>query len=289
MKRITVISGKGGTGKTTIVSNLAYLADNFILADCDVDAPNLHILLEPENIEERVYKSGKLAIKDESKCINCGICYDYCKFDAITEDYKIDPIKCDGCNVCATMCPNDAINLEIKETGQIFKSQSRFGPMIHAKLKAGADNSGKLVSEVRQEADDFAEQKDKELILVDGSPGIGCPVIASLNGVDAALVVTEPTMSGLSDLKRILEVTEYFNISTMVAVNKFDLNMNITEKIEKYCQEKDIPVVGKVPFDPLINEALRDGELIVESYKESNTTSSIIKIWEKIKDLKQIS
>ena len=283
MKKLTVISGKGGTGKTTIVSNLASLNEGLVLADCDVDAPNLHILLNPEILEEEIYKSGKLAVKDEDKCISCGICYDVCRFDAITnKEYKINPIKCDGCKVCVAQCPQNALDLVVDETGTIFKSDTKFGPMIHAKLKAGADNSGKLVSEVRKIADKTAEENDKKLILIDGSPGIGCPVIASLNGVDAALVVTEPTKSGLSDLKRILKVTEYFKIKSIVVINKYDLNEQITGEIKTYCQSRNVKVIGKVPFDPLINETLSRGELIVEVHRDSRIAISIKEIWREI-------
>lgn len=215
MKKITVISGKGGTGKTTVVANLAALAENLILADCDVDAPNLHLLLKPEIREERIFKSGKLAVRNEIDCSQCGVCRDLCRFEAISEDFRINSLKCEGCGLCVARCPDEILELVEQQPGKIFISVSEFGPMVHARLKAGADNSGKLVSAVREIAENEFEKEEQSLIFIDGSPGIGCPVIASLNGVDAALVVTEPTMSGFSDLKRILDVVEYFNIFSL--------------------------------------------------------------------------
>lgn len=288
MKRITVISGKGGTGKTTVTANLAALAKELVLADCDVDAPNMHLLLDPKNKEERSFIGGKLAVKNESLCTDCGRCYQVCRFAAITPgNFRINPLKCEGCNVCVVNCPNNAISLVEKETGQIFISESKLGPIVHARLKAGGDNSGKLVSEVRKEADSLAEKEDKELILIDGSPGIGCPVIASLNGVDAALIVTEPTKSGLSDLKRVIEVTEHFKIKTMVVINKFDLNQELADEIDVFCKDKGIDVSGRIPFDRVVNEALHKGELLV-NYKESSEPALAIKlIWQRIEEFVQ--
>ncbi|MDI3546463.1 MAG: hypothetical protein PWR10_115 [Halanaerobiales bacterium] len=284
MKKITVISGKGGTGKTTVISNMAALAENLVLADCDVDAPNMHLLLKPEITGERIFKSGKLAVRDESKCTECYLCLEFCRFGAISANFEINPIKCDGCGVCAAFCPAGAIVLEEQETGYIYISESEFGPMIHARLKAGADNSGKLVSEVRKEADKVAKEKGMELILIDGSPGIGCPVIASLNGVDAALIVTEPTRSGLSDLKRVLEVTRHFGIPAMVVTNKYDLNEGIVAEIEEYCWQMDIPVIGRIPFDPVVNQSLRDGELLIRYREDSKPAQAIKTIWQKFKE-----
>lgn len=289
MKKITIISGKGGTGKTTIVSNLATLAENLVLADCDVDAPNMHLLLKPAVKEDNVFMSAKLAVSDEDKCIKCGKCQEVCRFNAIEPNLEINPIKCDGCGVCVAMCPEDALRLEEQETGRIFESETEFGPMIHAHLKAGAENSGKLVSEVRDLSDEVAEKAGKELVLIDGSPGIGCPVVASLKGVDYTLVVTEPTLSGLSDLKRILELTKLFNITTLVLINKYDLNEEISLDIETYCVDRDIKVIGKVSFSPLVNQVLREGNLLVETVPDSRPAQEIREAWGKLREACEIS
>ena len=280
MKKITIISGKGGTGKTTIVSNLAALAENLVLADCDVDAPNMHLLLKPAVKEDNVFMSAKLAVRDEDRCIKCGKCREVCRFNAIKPDLEINPIKCDGCGVCVAMCPEDALRLEEQETGRIFRSETEFGPMIHAYLKAGAENSGKLVSEVRDLSDEVAVKAGKELVLIDGSPGIGCPVVASLKGVDYTMIVTEPTLSGLSDLKRILELTALFNITTFVVINKYDLNEEISREIENYCSERSIEVIGRVSFSSVINQSLREGSLLFESAPESKAANEIRLVWE---------
>ncbi len=282
MQRITVISGKGGTGKTTVVANLAALAEQAVLADCDVDAPNLHLLLKPSTSRERVFKGGKLAVKQEEQCKHCGRCLAVCRFAAITDHYRINPFKCEGCGVCVYICPTKALELQEQVTGTIYTSQSLYGPMIHARLKTGADNSGKLVSAVRKEAEQAAAENGRELLLIDGSPGIGCPVIASLNGVDLALIVTEPTRSGCSDLKRILAVAGHFSIPALVVINKDDLNQAISLEIEGYCQKGKWPVIGRIPFDPLVNQALHAGQLLVESYPESKPARAIKDIWTKL-------
>ncbi|MFP4017100.1 MAG: 4Fe-4S binding protein [Halanaerobiales bacterium] len=282
MRKITVISGKGGTGKTTVVSNLAALADNLVLADCDVDAPNMHLLMQPDIQEDKVFISAKLAVKDKNKCINCGKCREACRFNAVDEEFEINPIKCDGCGVCVYICPEGALRLEEQETGHIFISTTRFAPMVHARLKAGAENSGKLVSRVRDFADKIAEEKGKDLVLVDGSPGIGCPVIASLKGIDYSLVVTEPTLSGLSDLKRVLEVTKLFDINAFVIINKYDINKDISQKIEQYCVKNNVEVIGRISFSPLINQAMREGKLLVNMFPDSIPASEINAIWSEI-------
>ncbi len=279
MKKITVISGKGGTGKTTVVSNLAALADNLVLADCDVDAPNMHLLLQPEIMDDRVFKSAKIVIKDQNICTSCGVCLEVCRFNAVTLQFKINSIRCDGCGVCVAMCPTKALSLEEQETGHIYISQTDYGPMVHARLKTGGENSGKLVSKVRNLSDEIAEKEDKNIILIDGSPGIGCPVVASLKGADYSLVVTEPTLSGLSDLKRILELTRLFNITTFVVVNKYDLNEDISYDIEQYCEDNGTEVIGRITFSPLVNHVLREGKLLVKEEPESKVANEIKLIW----------
>jgi len=284
MEKITVISGKGGTGKTTVVANLAYLAQDLVLADCDVDAPNLHLLLNPEVKQSNVFKSNKLAIKDQEKCIDCGICHEVCRFNAVDPiNYEIDSYKCEGCGVCVAMCPEDALSLKLLDTGQIYNSTTRFGPMIHARLKIGSDNSGKLVSEVREKAVDTAKVENKDLILIDGSPGIGCPVISSITGVDLVLFVTEPSKSGFSDLKRVAQVIKHFNIPALAVINKYDINEKISQQIEEYLIEENIELVGKISYSSDVVDSLRNAQLIVEKDKDNKVSNEIRDIWNKMK------
>lgn len=269
MKEITVISGKGGTGKTTFTANLASLLNNLVVGDCDVDAPNLHLLLNPENKKEEVFKGMKLAVKNDDLCIKCGLCYENCRFNAITQDdYQIKNLKCEGCAVCAEVCPTDAIKMEKIETGTLFEAESKFGDMVHAKLISGADTSGKLVSEVKNKASEIAKKKNKDWILIDGSPGIGCPVIASLTGSDMAVLVTEPSLSGLSDLKRVMEVVDHFKIPAGIIINKYDINEKISAKIEEYCQNKNIELLTKIPYSRAIVDSLKKGKLFVDNNSE---------------------
>jgi len=285
MKKITVISGKGGTGKTTVVANLAYLAQDLVLADCDVDAPNLHLLLNPEVNNSSIFKSNKLAIKDQEKCTDCGVCYDVCRFNAIDPvNYEIDEYKCEGCGVCVAMCPEDALSLKLLDTGEIYNSTTRFGPMVHANLKIGSDNSGKLVSEVREKAVETAEEQDKDLILIDGSPGIGCPVISSITGVDLVLFVTEPSKSGFSDLKRVAQVIQHFNIPALAVINKYDINEKISREIEEYLKEEDIELVGKISYSSDVVDSLRNAQLIVEQEQDNKVSKEIEGIWTKIQN-----
>jgi len=256
MKEITVISGKGGTGKTTFTANLASLLNNLVIGDCDVDAPNLHLLLNPVNISEEIHKGAKLAVKNQELCIDCGKCYSNCRFNAITaDDYQIKNLKCEGCGVCVEVCPTDALKLEPIETGSLYQAESKFGDMVHARLIPGADTSGKLVSEVKKKASEIAKKKNKDWILIDGSPGIGCPVIASLTGSDMAILVTEPTLSGFADLKRVIEVVNHFKIPAGLVINKYDLNEKISDQIENFCQGEDIELLTKIPYSRVIVES----------------------------------
>lgn len=285
MKKITVISGKGGTGKTTVVANLAYLAKDLVLADCDVDAPNLYLLLNPEVNNSSIFKSNKLAVKDQEKCTDCGVCYDVCRFNAVDPvNYEIDQFKCEGCGVCVAMCPVDALSLKLLDTGEIYNSTTRFGPMIHANLKIGSDNSGKLVSEVREKAVEIAEEQKKDLILIDGSPGIGCPVISSITGVDLVLFVTEPSKSGFSDLKRVAQVIQHFNIPALAVINKYDINEKISHEIERYLKEEEIELVGKISYSSDVVDKLRNAQLIVEQDQNNKVSKEIMGIWSKIQN-----
>ncbi|MGC9095429.1 MAG: P-loop NTPase [Candidatus Bathyarchaeia archaeon] len=282
MKQITVLSGKGGTGKTTITASFAVLAKRAVVADCDVDAPDLHMLLHPEIIETQEFKGSKLAFIDEAKCMRCGLCREKCKFNAITENFAIDPLSCEGCGVCTIVCPTNAITLTERVSGHAYISKTKYGFMAHAMLSPSEANSGKLVTLVRQNAKVLAEKEKTDLIIIDGPPGIGCPVIASVTGVDAGLVVTEPTMSGIHDLKRALQLLGHFNVQPFVCVNMYDINKDNTQKIESFCKENSIEVVGKIPFNPKVVEAMVNGKTIMEYSPECNATYEIRRVWKKI-------
>lgn len=284
MKQLTILSGKGGTGKTTLTASFAVLAENAVVADCDVDAPDLHLLLHPEIIETQAFTGSKLAVIDPAKCLDWGMCREKCLFDAITADFKVDPISCEGCGVCTIVCPSNAIALTDRESGYAYVSKARYGFMTHALLNPSEGNSGKLVTLVRQNAKRIAEQEDSDLIIVDGPPGIGCPVIASVAGVDAGFVVTEPTMSGIHDLKRALQLLEHFKVKPIVCVNMYDINAENTEKILSFCRENNTEVAGKVPFSPKVTEAMVNGQTIVEYAPESDVAKEIEAIWKKTCD-----
>ena len=280
MKQLTVLSGKGGTGKTTITASFAVLANNAVTADCDVDAPDLHMLLQPEIYETREFKGSKLAMIDETKCVQCGLCREKCRFDAITENFEVDTFACEGCGVCTIVCPANAIRLTERISGHAYVSKTRYGFMAHAMLRPGESNSGKLVTLVRQNAKILAERGHSDLIIIDGSPGIGCPVIASVTGADASLVVTEPTMSGIHDLERILLLLSHFGVQPFVCINMYDINRDNAEKITSFCKENGIEVVGKISFNPVVTEAMINGKPIVEYAPESDVAKEIAKMWE---------
>jgi MinD superfamily P-loop ATPase len=282
MKQLTVLSGKGGTGKTTITASFAVLAKNAVVADCDVDAPDLHMLLHPEVIEMQQFKGSKIAVIDETKCIRCGFCRETCVFGAITGDLKVDAIACEGCGVCTIACPANAVTLAERVSGSAYISKTKYGFMTHAMLHPGESNSGKLVTLVRQNARILAEKENCDLIIIDGSPGIGCPVIASITGVDAGLVVTEPTLSGIHDLERVLQLLVHFNVVPFVCVNMYDINMDNTEKILSFCKENSVEVVGRIPFNPKVTEAMVNGKTIIEYSPRSAVTKEIENMWKKI-------
>ncbi len=283
MKQLLVISGKGGTGKTTLVSSFAYLSDDKVISDCDVDAADLHLVLDPEAESKEEFSGGKEAVKDDEKCTDCGICRDYCRFDAIDENYDIDPYRCEGCGVCAHVCPEDAIHMEEVLSGYSYRSKTDYGKLVHGELRAGEETSGKLVTEIKEKAGDLAEAEEKEMIIIDGSPGTGCPVIASLADVDLALIVTEPTVSGLHDLRRVIELSENFDIETSVAINKFDLNEEMVEEIEAFSRENEIPVTGKIPYDSTVTEAMVEGKSVVE-YTDQGAAEEVKNIWSKLQE-----
>lgn len=282
MKQIVVISGKGGTGKTVMTGALAALAQNKVMADCDVDAADLHLLLSPNVKEKHEFKSGETARIDQSLCQKCGKCISACRFDAITKDFVVDGIACEGCGFCSFVCPHKAITMDENTSGEWFISDTRFGQMVHAKLGIAEENSGKLVALVRTQAKELAERNGSSWVIIDGAPGIGCPVIASLSGIDCALVVTEPTLSGLHDAARVIEVAKYFKVPVKLVINKYDLNPDMSDKIEAYCSDNNIECVGKILFDKSVVRAMVDGKTIVE-YEDSQAKEAVIAIWEKIK------
>ena len=286
LKQITVISGKGGTGKTTLVGSFAALAENKVIADCDVDAPDLHLLLHPEIIKKEEFKGLRVAVMDKMLCTECGICEETCRFNAIalTEEsgYAVNPARCEGCGACVFMCPQEAFVLKERVSGYTFISKTEYGTMAHAELNIAEEASGKLVTEVRDRAQQVAEKEQRELILIDGAPGIGCPVIASLTGVDLALIVTEPTMSGLHDLERILDVTRHFGIGSVVCINKYDINEENSRRITDFCWQRGIEVVGNIPYDPVVTEAMVAGKPVVE-FSEGRVSDAIKNVWVGIK------
>ena len=281
MKQLTVLSGKGGTGKTTITASFAALA-RMVVADCDVDAPDLHMLLHPQIIETKEFNGSKLAVIDETKCTGCGLCREKCRFDAITENIRVDPYACEGCGVCTIVCPLNAIALTERVSGHTYISKTKYGFMSHALLSPSESNSGKLVTLVRQNAKMLAEKEHIDVTVIDGPPGIGCPVIASVTGVDAGLVVAEPTMSGIHDLKRILQLLAHFNVLPFVCVNMYDINKDNAEKIESFCRENSVETVGNIPFSPEVSEAMVAGKTIMEYSPRSAVAKEIEVIWQKI-------
>jgi MinD superfamily P-loop ATPase len=282
MKELIVISGKGGTGKTSIMGAFATLAENKVLCDADVDAADLHLLTDPSIKQQHDFQSGHTAVINKDGCTECGICQNLCKWDAIGDDFVIDPIACEGCGVCVYFCPEKTIDFPINTCGEWYISATRFGPMVHARLGIAEENSGKLVSLVRSEARKLAEQEGAGLILTDGPPGVGCPVIASIGGADAVLAVTEPSVSGIHDLKRVCQLAEHFKVPAMICINKFDLNLELTKDIENYAQTAGIECLGRIPFDPAFTHAMVQAKTIFEYDASSASSHPIREIWGKI-------
>jgi MinD superfamily P-loop ATPase len=282
-----VISGKGGTGKTSITASYAYLGGKeVVVADCDVDAADMHLLMQPDFGEAEDFFSGQLAYIHQDECTQCGKCAEVCRFDAILETngrYEVKPMDCEGCGYCSRVCPENAITNEIQNAGKCFVSNIKTGStMIHARLAIGADNSGKLVARVKNEARRIASLNKKDLILIDGSPGIGCPVISSLSGADFVVLVTEPSVSGLHDLKRVYKLVKKFRISAGCIINKSDLNIQITEKIENFLKKENILHLANLKYDESFTESMTYGQTIVE-YSDNNLTGILSDTWNKIK------
>lgn len=281
MKQLTIISGKGGTGKTTVTAAFATLAKNPVMVDGDVDAADLHLILTPSIQKTADFYGGRVPQLDQDKCNECGLCIEHCRFDAIQHDFTIDLISCEGCGICAELCPQEAIEMKEKLCGRWFISDTRVGPMVYARLGIAEENSGKLVTLVRQEARLIAERDKKDIIIIDGPPGIGCPVIAAISGVDIVLAVTEPTISGIHDLERILGVAKHFGIPALVCINKHDINLENCKKIKDYCKQNNVEVVGDIPYDLTVTEAMINGKSVVEH--SSGDTAVILRgIWEKV-------
>ena len=286
MKEITILSGKGGTGKTTITAAIASIAQNAVFCDNDVDAANLHLILKPEILEQNTFFGGWIASINKEKCTQCGICQENCHFDAIHQDdgiFQINPIQCEGCRLCERVCPENAIHSVRSSNNFWFVSSTRLGAFVHAKMGPGEENSGKLVTQVRKKAKEIAVQTNANYIINDGPPGIGCAAISSLAGINLAIVVTEPSMSGLHDAKRLIDLIKFFKIEAHIIVNKYDINEEITSKIEAYANTENIKIIAKIPFDKEMVESMIEGKTIIEYNKNSNTSHKINMIWQTIK------
>ncbi|MDD5679493.1 MAG: ATP-binding protein [Kiritimatiellae bacterium] len=289
MNEIVIISGKGGTGKTSVVASFAALAGNAVLADCDVDAADLHLVLSPTVRQREEFRCGHEAAIRQEDCIRCGACLARCRFEAVRKTdggadearFTIDSTDCEGCGVCVALCPAKAIDFPERLAGEWYVSETRCGPMVHARLNPGGENSGKLVSKVRETARQIAAERQRGLILIDGPPGVGCPVIASLAGVSMALIVTEPTLSGAHDMWRVIELTEHFHIPAAVCVNKWDLNPDMTEQIETEMREKRLRLVGRIRYDRAVTDAQIQGKAVVE-ISGAHAGEDIRAVWEKV-------
>jgi len=288
VKQLVLLSGKGGTGKTTVTASLAHLMaqeSQVVLADADVDAPNLGLILRPRVLEETPFYGSRLATIDGQACTGCGRCAEVCRYDAVAAldgTYAVDPTACEGCAACFHQCPVEAIRMDERLSGHWYRSETRFGPLVHAQLEPGEENSGKLVSAVRQQALVLAESLGADWILVDGAPGVGCPVIAAVTGADLAVMVAEPTLSGHHDLARVLEVARHFGVATAVCVNKCDVNRALAEAIERDCAERGIPVLARIPYDDVVTDAMRSGRTVTE-YSDGAVAAQLRALWARLR------
>ena len=279
MHELIVISGKGGTGKTSLMAAFASLAENKVLCDADVDAADLHLVLAPD-IRQRVpFTSGHTAVIGKKRCTECGLCRELCRWDAIGGDFAVDAVACEGCGVCVHFCPEKAIDFPENTCGEWFVSETRFGPMVHARLGIAEENSGKLVALVRQEARKLAEARRSTLILTDGPPGVGCPVIASMGGASGVLIVTEPSVSGVHDMERVAQLAAHFDVPAMVCVNKFDINTEKSRRIEEFAGRHGMAFIGRVPLDPAFTHAMVQGRTIFEYDGHSDARAAVVGIW----------
>ncbi|MCG8334492.1 MAG: 4Fe-4S binding protein [Proteobacteria bacterium] len=282
MRELVVISGKGGTGKTSLTAAFAFLAKNIVLCDADVDASDLHLLTEPFVMQKSDFKGGFLASINKELCMQCNICVSMCRFGAIDEALEISKLECEGCGICVDFCPANAIAFTEKTCGQWFVSQTRMGPMVHARLGIAEENSGKLVSLVRQEAKKLAQAYQRELIITDGPPGVGCPVIASIGDATALLVIVEPSVSGIHDMDRVVQLARRFRVPVMVCVNKWDINQKQTAEIEIYAEKQGLNFLGKVPYDALFTQSMVQRKTIFEHDPSSETCRVVKDIWKRV-------
>ncbi len=286
MKEIAVVSGKGGTGKTSITASFAALSESSVIADCDVDASDMHLVTSPQVVEKTTFRSGFEAVIDAEKCVDCGRCAEACRFDSVfkssdAETFYVNHTFCEGCGVCSLVCPAEAVKLVDRICGEWYVSDTRFGQMVHAELGAAGENSGRLVGTVRNKAREIADMSDKDLVIIDGPPGIGCPVIATVTGTDALICVTEPTISGLEDLKRLIQLGKHFDTRIYIVVNKWDINPEITRLIEAYGDSVGAEVLGRVPWDGAVTDAQENKQAVVE-FRTSGAAKEIKSIWEKL-------
>lgn len=282
---MVILSGKGGTGKTSITAAFSALAKNAVFTDCDVDAADLHLLLSPEIYHQENFSSGAKAVVDNNRCTSCGICIDLCRFNAIEfvkNELVIDEFACEGCGLCAIACQTDAITIKNYEKNHIYFAGSRFGPMVYGRLGIAEENSGKLVTKIRQHARETALKHHAETIITDGPPGIGCPVISSVTGTDLVVAVTEPTLSGWHDLERLIDMIGHFHTPVKVIINKYDLNEEMASAIENKLKTKGIEILGRIPYDEKMVYALVEGKTIVEFEPQGVVADELIKIWDKI-------
>lgn len=284
VKQVVIISGKGGTGKTVISAAFCAIAQNKVIVDADVDAADLFLLLNPVTKEIYKFSGGGKAVIYQDLCNQCGYCYDNCRFGAINKKIIVDEIFCEGCGLCAKLCPNKAIKMRPSASGEWYISETQYGPFVHAKLGVAEENSGKLVSTIKNQALKIANQNNSEWIIVDGPPGIGCPVIASLSGANLVLVVTEPTISGLQDAERVIKLAQHFGLQIKLVINKYDLNEKMANTIELYCAKQNIPVIGKIKFDPIIVNSVVAGKSFMElpNMETTEIKKMIFEIWENL-------
>jgi MinD superfamily P-loop ATPase len=305
MKQLVILSGKGGTGKTSVAAAFAHLAHEgplpiqAVLTDADVDAANLELVLRPQRLETHGFVGGSVAVIDPERCQGCGICEQICRFEAISphppiplsqpwergqgnEGYSVDPIACDGCAACVYQCPEHAIHMQPQIVGQWYRSESRYGPLFHAELRPAQENSGKLVTLVKQQARLLGLDTGAELVIIDGPPGIGCPVISAAAGADLALIVTEPTAAGIHDMERVLGLARHFRLPALVCINKTDIYPEGSNQIRDYCNQNKLEVVGSIPFDETVTRAMVNGEPVTAHQLASPAGRALVRIWQRI-------